>query len=246
MFERKQKDTRSVFIVGKQYSRKDIYGLLHVPTEKRRGNWETGYTKYQGEYYVFVNVEIPGRTGHNYNDKWLPEGTLLWHGKNNTKLNQPGITEMISNSTPCHFFTRNINTNAYFTYQGCGKAVNYFDRTPVEVIWEFPEGNASDSGGSNDITAQKYTPRITMALRNMCLSHYGTECYVCGEDFGVKYGSLGEGYIRVSFYKPDIREKGEPIDPISDLRPICPNCLSMMQRRPAAPISMEELKAIIS
>lgn len=57
-------------IVGQQYARADLYEVLEVPLTKRRGNWETGYNQYNGEYFVFVNVETPGRTGHNYNDAW--------------------------------------------------------------------------------------------------------------------------------------------------------------------------------
>lgn len=133
-----------LFIVGNEYSRKDIYSVLEVPTEKQRGNWETGYTKYDNEFFIFVNVETSGRTGHNYDDKWLPEGTLFWHGKKNSHVNQPGIQEMLSNSIPCHIFTRNDNRNTRFEYQGIGKAIQANDTSPVEVIWCFNNQTAED------------------------------------------------------------------------------------------------------
>ncbi|MDZ4681856.1 MAG: HNH endonuclease [Saprospiraceae bacterium] len=41
----------------------------------------------------------------------------------------------------------------------------------------------------------------------------------------------------------DIGEEYE-VNPISDLRPVCPNCHAMLHR-PEAPLSIEELKGIL-
>lgn len=78
-----------------------------------------------------------------------------------------------------------------------------------------------------------------------CKAHYGTACTVCRFDFGKTYGELGHGYIHVHHLVQlaDIAKDYE-VDPIKDLRPVCPNCHSMLhQRRP--PLSIEELKEII-
>ncbi len=134
-----------LFNVGDEYSRQDIYSVLNVPVEKRRGHWETGYARYQDEFFIFVNVEISGRTGHNYEDKWMPYGTLFWHGKTISHLNQPGIKKMLSNQYPCHFFTRNDNRNPRFVYQGVGKALRANDTVPVEIYWEFDELSVNET-----------------------------------------------------------------------------------------------------
>jgi hypothetical protein len=61
--------------------------------------------------------------------------------------------------------------------------------------------------------------------RSRCVAHYGPMCVVCGLNFGAVYGSLFEGFIHVHHVKP-LSEIGEEyeVDPIADLRPVCPNC----------------------
>ena len=68
-----------------------------------------------------------------------------------------------------------------------------------------------------------------------CITHYGTECFVCGFNFTEKYGELGKGLIHVHHLK-SLSEVGEEyqVDPIKDMRPICPNCHAIVHRkRPA-------------
>lgn len=64
-----------------------------------------------------------------------------------------------------------------------------------------------------------------------CLREWKTVCVVCGFDFEKVYGDLGKGFIHVHHLKP-LSEIGETyeIDPINDLRPVCPNCHAMLHR----------------
>lgn len=230
------------FIIGKQYSRNDLYEILNIHDTKG-GNWSTGYTKYKDTFYIFINLETSGRTGHNYNDRWLSDGTLDWRAKANTKLNQPTINEMISNKYPCCFFIRTDNRNVHFTYHGIGKAIRVYESTPVEIIWDFSENDIHSINQS--LFALGHFPGITNKHRIICLNHYGTSCYVCNMNFQEKYGYCGEGFIDVAFLNPDNRER-DVIDPIIDLRPICPNCAAMLLRRPVSSMTMDELKEQIS
>jgi HNH endonuclease len=61
--------------------------------------------------------------------------------------------------------------------------------------------------------------------RRRCIEHYGTSCCVCGFNFDEKFGSVAQGFIHVHHLKPlsEIQEEYE-VDPIADLRPVCPNC----------------------
>ncbi|MBS0265459.1 MAG: HNH endonuclease [Planctomycetes bacterium] len=61
--------------------------------------------------------------------------------------------------------------------------------------------------------------------RERCIAHYGSSCVVCGLNFGAVYGTLAEGFIHVHHVTPlsAIDDEYE-VDPISDLRPVCPNC----------------------
>jgi hypothetical protein len=61
--------------------------------------------------------------------------------------------------------------------------------------------------------------------RATCIAHYHPVCRVCACDFRAVYGPVAEGFIHVHHLKP-LSEIGEEyvVDPIKDLRPVCPNC----------------------
>ena len=81
--------------------------------------------------------------------------------------------------------------------------------------------------------------------RTRCIRHYGTNCAVCGFNFGAVYGSIGEGFIHVHHLKPLSEcDAEQEIDPIRDLRPVCPNCHAMLHRQ-YPPYSIEDLRAIL-
>lgn len=83
------------------------------------------------------------------------------------------------------------------------------------------------------------------AARAQCIRHYGTACSVCDFDFATSYGDVARGFIHVHHLKP-LSEIGESyeVDPIRDLRPVCPNCHAVLhigeQTR-----TLEQVKALI-
>jgi len=84
------------------------------------------------------------------------------------------------------------------------------------------------------------------AARNICLKHWGTACVVCGIDFGVVYGSDFHGKIHVHHLNPLCTYDDEhDINPIDDLRPVCPNCHMIMHCRKDSPYDVDETKALI-
>jgi 5-methylcytosine-specific restriction protein A len=68
--------------------------------------------------------------------------------------------------------------------------------------------------------------------RRQCLAAHGTTCCVCGFNFGAVYGSVAEGFIHVHHLRP-LAEVGEAhrVDPVEDLRPVCPNCHAVLHLR---------------
>lgn len=82
--------------------------------------------------------------------------------------------------------------------------------------------------------------------RKKCIEHYGESCFACGFNFGEVFGELGKGFIHVHHLIP-ISEIGEEyeVDPIKDMRPLCPNCHSIIHRCEPL-LSLEELKSILN
>ena len=82
--------------------------------------------------------------------------------------------------------------------------------------------------------------------RKICIEHYGTVCSACEFNFQNKYGSVGRGYIHVHHLTLMSEVKEDyVIDPIRDLRPICPNCHAIIHTR-KPPYTIEEMRKILS
>lgn len=81
--------------------------------------------------------------------------------------------------------------------------------------------------------------------RSACIEHYGCVCVVCGFDFAAAYGSIGEGFIHVHHVQ-DLAMIGceYEVDPIEDLRPVCPNCHAMLHTEAPA-MGIDSLRTII-
>lgn len=104
-------------------------------------------------------------------------------------------------------------------------------------------------------TPERYVEGATMTVsvnayernplaRQACIAHWGCACSVCEFDFGIQFGSLGSNFIHVHHVLPlaEIRQEYQ-VDPVADLRPVCPNCHAMLHKRHPV-LSIEELKAL--
>lgn len=81
--------------------------------------------------------------------------------------------------------------------------------------------------------------------RSRCIERHGTNCCICGFSFGAVYGQVGEGYIHVHHLRPLSEIRGEyVVDPVEDLRPVCPNCHAVLHRRIPA-YSIEEVRSFL-
>ncbi len=105
------------------------------------------------------------------------------------------------------------------------------------------EQKAYSEGTPNQVTVTKYE-RNPFA-RKVCIGHYGLSCFVCELNFEKAYGQIGKDFIHVHHLKQVATIRKEyKIDPIQDLRPVCPNCHAMIHKR-KEPLTIEEMKEII-
>ncbi len=64
--------------------------------------------------------------------------------------------------------------------------------------------------------------------------------------FGAVYGPVADGFIHVHHLRPLSQAGGaHAVDPVEDLRPVCPNCHAVLHRRAPA-YSIEEVKAFLA
>jgi 5-methylcytosine-specific restriction protein A len=108
-------------------------------------------------------------------------------------------------------------------------------RSPEEPPAGFPEGAV------RRVEVNRY--ERDRRARAACIAHHGTVCSVCGIDFETTYGALGRGFIHVH-HLTEISTVGSgyEVDPVKDLRPICPNCHAMVHREVPA-LSIARLRS---
>lgn len=226
-----------------------------MPEDKRKGGtWATGYASFKGNYYIFCNIWVPGKTGHDYNSIFIGKN-LSWEGKPKININQSTIKKMISGDHQIHIFTIEDNKNVNFIYQEEGKALKVKDTVPVTILWAFEDYLQDVIHLDEDEFFEKHslyeasykTVKVNVYERNeetrdKCLECHGYNCSICGFDFYTIYGEVGKNFIHVHHIIPLYKiNKEYKIDPINDLIPICPNCHAMIHRRKPE-LSVDELK----
>jgi hypothetical protein len=82
-------------------------------------------------------------------------------------------------------------------------------------------------GAVRQITVNAY--ERNPVARQQCIDSHGTACCICGFSFGTFYGPETDGYIHVHHLRP-LSEIGIEyvVDPVKDLRPVCPNCHAVL------------------
>jgi putative restriction endonuclease len=110
---------------------------------------------------------------------------------------------------------------------------------PDEVL----QGQALFEGSVCRINVNAY--ERNSEARRRCIAAHGTTCCICGFNFGAIYGEVFEGFIHVHHLRPLSEVGGEySVDPIEDLRPVCPNCHAVLHRRIPA-YTIEEVRSFL-
>jgi len=108
---------------------------------------------------------------------------------------------------------------------------------------ELPSRNTYMEGTAHPVLVNAY--ERNRAARDECLRRLGRSCVVCGFNFEARYGTAAAGYIQVHHVVPLATiAKEYRLDPIADLRPVCPNCHAMIHRR-EPPFSIEDVKQML-
>ena len=246
------------FIIGHQYSRKNVKEIIkHPEPDSTMGNWGNGYPSYKNCYFIFANLGVvAGRTGHNYPNQLIGD-TLYWFS-NGASIDTDKITKMMSGKKEVYIFTRDDNSEVKFIFQGLAYVKDFEDIKPAHVVWGITDDLSSLSpefkgekrkrfieGARTEYLATRY--ERNQKAREECLRYYdyAYSCLVCEINFEKIYGDIGSEYIHVH-HVVEISTIGKAyeIDPIKDLKPVCPNCHAMIHRAKPA-LTIEKLKGIM-
>ena len=127
----------------------------------------------------------------------------------------------------------------------------------LEILWEnfsnsasftFPEEIEETQGEIFEGAVKRVSVNAyerSPEARRKCIESYGANCQVCGLNFEKTYGEAGKDFIHVHHLK-QISEIGKiyQVNPIQDLRPVCPNCHAIIHKRKPS-YTIEEVKSFL-
>ena len=122
------------FKKGSEYSRHDIHNLYFGCPYPPGGRWTSGFVNPKGtnDLIIFMNIDVPGKTGHNYPNKYDPkEKKIIWYGDTESHSEQPTFKKVLNYEFTSHFFARWDKKNKYFLYLGVGKNFSFKDKQPT-------------------------------------------------------------------------------------------------------------------
>jgi hypothetical protein len=188
------------------------------------------------------------RASHKLPDRSNPNSLNPWTGNNYAKVTSESLVDLLSWLKSNGF---EISPDKYCIKCGLSGDVSqhqFSDMVSREPLVVYPDEIPSDQqtfieGATKQVLVNQYErdPRA----RSECIRHWRATCYVCSFDFEKTYGPMGKGFIHVH-HLTDIASIGEEheVDPVEDLRPVCPNCHAMLHtQRPA--IDIDELKSML-
>ncbi len=235
------------------FSAKDYIPVLEIARDRMRPvHYEMLRAQYAAPERTVTAGQLAQLLGY---DHYQPINR--WYGGLGRLLAEVGLAKLKETQV------RHIDGSpAWFSYLSSGRG------SPEGYLWTMYPGLAqaleelglvakTDSALPDEICAQATFTEGTIRhvqvnayernakARRQCIDKYTARCYVCKTDLGDVYGEVGRGYIHVHHLKPlaEIRETYE-VDPIKDLRPVCPNCHAIIHRR-TPPYSIEEVQEML-
>jgi hypothetical protein len=153
---------------------------------------------------------------------------------------------LLTSAVPLTFIRKNLPTWKWPTYPRSYVTIDgTLERRLEELLDSYQVSFAEPlTEGTSKTTSVTLYERSAIA-RQQCIAHHGTACYACGFSFGETYGETADGYIHVHHLKAVSKRGGKyVVNPIKDLRPICPNCHAVIHLR-MPPLSILELRRML-
>ena len=137
-----------------------------------------------------------------------------------------------------------------FTFEELCEIVDYIlSQSKILDLTIYPDDLTDDSREYKEGTKKKVAINIyerNHSARAKCLIHYGSKCVICDFDASEIYGYEFTGAIHVHHINM-ISKHGSKhsVNPIEDLRPVCPNCHMILHAKKDG-YTIEEVKTMIA
>lgn len=121
--------------------------------------------------------------------------------------------------------------------------LGWTDKTHAFIPEEVEYSTHLYEGAVRSISVNAYERSVV--AREKCILYYGYRCSVCGVILADVYGEIAQGHIHVHHLQQlsKINAKYQ-VDPVQDLRPVCPNCHAIIHMT-NPPYTIEEAKGFI-
>lgn len=199
-----------------------IADVRKPPNERRRGQFKAGWEDATTRYKCYTAQTLERLTWRNLGYRFgqhLGESTF----------------SRINNAFEwCCCQYPNLAPNKALPKNTLSKTLLPEEVPAAEAFWE---------GAITRIAVNNY--ERNSEARQRCIKHYGTRCCACGIELSSVYGSVAKGLIHVHHLQPLSSVGAEyEVDPIADLRPVCPNCHAVIHRR-VPPYTIEEIQSFL-
>lgn len=244
------------FVSGRQYAVEQACSILEMPVIP---SVESGYAHalWNSFLIIFCTVRSAKMGGNGKISRWDGD-VFIWNSRDERPKFKRQVKTLLELGGSALIFTRKSNEQL-FTFNGEGQYISEDDGFPAVYHWKATHIDKRNTITVDPTEVQDPSTFIEGAVRTTlvnayernpraraaCVSHFGARCAVCDFVFADFYGELGEGYIHVHHLRnlASIGEEYE-VNPLEDLRPVCPNCHAMLHRVQPA-MSIEALQAII-
>ena len=90
-----------MFIVEREYTKKDIYKIVDVPKDRQKGHWNNGSCCYNEDVFIFANVGSSGQNGIDHGNYW-DKNNFVWFGVAKSNQNYKIIKKIKLNESNVH------------------------------------------------------------------------------------------------------------------------------------------------
>jgi len=223
-----------VYICAKKYYINEIEIEEAVEYLSKEYKWDKGSAK------GYINVYNNMRNGEKYT--WTINGNATkYYLENIYKDNGYSALQIALKSVKLHIdYQENIQSinNIKYIYDDFiniknNECNNYNDESEIFFL----------EGKVKQVYINIYERNEEARIK--CIEHYGYKCFCCEVLLSTVYGDLAKDFIHIH-HIIELSKIGKEykVDPINDLRPLCPNCHSIIHRKSPA-LSIEELIKII-